>query len=437
MQKPKRKASRIATLRDSMEVAEKEKGPTSKVPFRSKDIVLREITVPIDFPLYRIQSGRTHRAQAEYLDKHPGLPNNFFNDPEDPRVQRAQHKILLTMITEKDLDTDLRQKGQRFALVLTKDGYVVDGNRRLAALRNKKVDYVNAVVLPADAKSNEIYETEIELQMQRETKAPYNWIDQGLHIEYGIWELGEKTEQVAQRMRMKKEDILLSLEKLQFVKQYLSWLGEDEKYHKVPNPRGGTMEQSFVEIAQRFQRPAFKRKSAKERRLVRDACFSAIRMEGGYQQIRTLITQFSKNLPKISSRLEDRLPSDKRRKPRRKSRSKQVGSSDDPLRTLAGTTGSSSSPAVEELLDAVNDPDTAAATLEIAEEVEAEEKESKRQKQPLQQLQRALAQLKQVEIDETTPDLGVIARTLSQLIDAAERLSKKVDKARSRQQTKR
>ncbi len=184
MNKPKQPASRIAILKERIEEVERKNGATFDVPFRGRLVSLRRIQVEIDFPLYRIQSGRTHRAQAAYSDRHSSLPKDFFSDPEDPNVQRAQHEILVGMIDERDLANDLRDRGQLAPIVLTKDGFVVDGNRRLAALRGRKEEYVDAVVLPSDAQSNEIYETEIELQMQRETKAPYNWIDQALHIEY-------------------------------------------------------------------------------------------------------------------------------------------------------------------------------------------------------------------------------------------------------------
>ncbi len=134
MHKPK--ASRIAILKERAEAAERDgQRRTFDVPFRGKPLALARIRIETDFPLYRIQSGRTHRAQAAYLDTHRQLPKDFFSDPEDPKVQRAQHEILLGMIHEKGLSTDLGQRGQLAPLVLTKDGYVVDGNRRLAALR--------------------------------------------------------------------------------------------------------------------------------------------------------------------------------------------------------------------------------------------------------------------------------------------------------------
>lgn len=433
MPKPKQPASRIAILKERAEAADREKGPTFDVPFRGKPLSLRRVRVETDFPLYRIQSGRTHRAQAAYLDRHPQLPKDFFDDPEDPKVQRAQHEILQGVIEEKDLSTDLRQRGQLAPIVLTKDGYVVDGNRRLAALREKKEEYVDAVVLPADAQSHEIYETEIELQMQRETKAPYNWIDQALHIEYGIKELNETPEQVARRMRKTKEDINWELEKLALVRQYLAWLGEEGKYHKIPSTAGGQMEQAFEELVQRSSGAAMKRKKEPERRLVREACFQAIKREAGYKDIRNIIKHFSQNTTKIAQKLRERKPSQHAARTQLKATPKVhvADSKADPLRALAkaGTSGSSS--AVEELIDAVGNSETATLVLDIVEEVEAEERDSKRQQQPLQRIQHAIDDLKQISLGEGIDDVDAIAKALGRLTEEVDRLSKLVDKIRS------
>lgn len=416
MHKPKQPVSRIAILKERIEAAERDRGPTSDVPFRGKPLSLRRIRIETDFPLYRIQSGRTHRAQGAYLDRHPQIPRDFFSDPEDPKVQQAQHEILLSMIEEKDLSTDLRQRGQLAPIVLTKDGYVVDGNRRLSALRQRKEDYVSAVVLPPDAQSHEIYETEIELQMQRETKAPYNWIDEALHIEYGINELGEKPEQLAQRMRLKTEEINRKLAKLALVREYLVCLGEEEKYHKVPTAGGGFMEQAFEDMVIRFSSPALKRKRDSEKRLIKEACFQAIRGEAGYQEIRNIIKHFSKNSAKVMHKLRERISVPKTVGPLSKPLLKtRQTSAKDPLRAIAAAAAQEPDSTIEELADVVRDQEKASVILDVVDEMEAEEKESKRQQQPLHRIERAISDLKQLTLGEATEDLDVIAKALARL----------------------
>jgi hypothetical protein len=436
MIKPKQKASRIATLRERVERAERDRGAkTFDVPFRGDTMALRRIKIETDFPLYRIQSGRTHRAQSAYLDQHPQLGKDFFDDPEEPKVQKAQHEILLKVISERELDADLKERGQRAPLVLTFDGYVVDGNRRLVALREAKEQYAEAVVLPEDAQSHEIYETEIELQMQRETKAPYDWIDQAVHIEYGITVLGERSEVVAKRMRMTKDAVMEELQKLELVRMYLAWLGQEGKIHKVPTSSGGQMQQVFEDMAQRFAAVAFNRKKEPEKRMIREMCFAQIKRGTGYKDIRGLIKQLSQNAKKISHKLRDRRPATKRHHSGsghvRKPASLPAASEDDPLRQFAVATASSVTDDVQILIDATKEDGAAADVMDIVDEIEAEDRESKRQQLPLQRIEAALSSLRQVTIDEHTEELEALAKALGRVTEQVEKLSEQIDKVRS------
>ena len=62
--------SRIAFLRERVETADRAAGrTTADVPFRQRQVSLAKIEVPISFPLYNIKSGRTHRAQTEWIER--------------------------------------------------------------------------------------------------------------------------------------------------------------------------------------------------------------------------------------------------------------------------------------------------------------------------------------------------------------------------------
>lgn len=439
MSSNKKSATRIATLKERVAEAERERSPTFDVPFRGHRRHLHRIRIETTFPLYRIQSGRTHRAKSQYLEGHPDLPKTFFADPEDPKVQKAQHEILLGMINERDLSADLQDRKQLSPLVLTSDGYVVDGNRRLAALRNQAEGYADAVVLPADAQSHEIYETEIELQMQRETKAPYNWIDQALHIEYGLRELEEPVSTVAKRMRKSEAEINNEIAKLHLVRSYLAWIKEDGKYHKVPQPAGGSMEQAFEEMAEGFRRKELKRRSPAEVRVVREACFAAIQREAGYMDIRRTIKQLGQYPDRVAEKLRQRstsvAPSPDPAAPSSSvapAPSAARTTSADPLRALVAEGQRRAQPDVTELLSAVNDPEKALLIAEVVEELEEEEKQSKRQQLPLQRIQRAIGELQQVELGEESEDLAEVAKALERLGKEVERVSSQISRLRSK-----
>lgn len=429
--------SRIAILRERVTAVEETKAPTWDVPFRGVWTPIPKIKIRADFPLYRIQSGRTRSAQSQYLDEHPGLSEDFFKDPEDPRVQQAQYQILLRMISEKGLAEDLDDRGQLAPLVLTFDGFVVDGNRRLAALREAGQEYVEAVVLPADAQSQEIYETEIELQMQRETKAPYNWIDQALHIEYGIQELGETVAQVAKRMRLRDEDIQVELAKLQLVRQYLEWLREPGKYHKVPSDSTGAMEQAFIDLAERLKSPTLLRKPEAERRMIRLSCFAVIKGKAGYKQVRSLIRHLSQRPAEVVERLRAKKPEiliKSGDKGRAEPEVRTADRTQDPLELVASIDPVTVDAATEQLVAIVTDANKAGEAgpvlLEIVEDIEAEEKEAKRQQRPLQRVQHALNDLEKAEVDGDTEGLDEIARMLAQILDEAERLRRAIEEVR-------
>mgnify|MGYP001559848367 CR=1 FL=1 len=433
---PDERATRIATLRERVKIAEAGREPTFDVPFRGQRESFRKIRIRADFPLYRIQSGRTHKAQSEYLDQHPELPRDFFDDPEDPAVQNAQHELLLHVISQMKLDEDLDERGQQAPLILTCDGTVVDGNRRLAALREDRQEYVMGVVLPEDATAAEIYETEVELQMQRETRAPYDWVDQALHIEFGIEQLGQTEATVAKRMRLSPEEVRVQIEKLKLVREYLEWIGEPRKYHKVPGgAAGGAMEQVFEDMRDRLNSSGLKRKPEAERLMIRRACFAAIKAEAGYKQVRSLIKHLSQQPDKLLRRLGDSVPSRDSVSspvPAPTPASEASGASDDPLSALMELEPTKLNPSIERLNDIVKTSQAAGAVgkalLEVAEELDLEEKDAKRAQVPLKRVQHAVDDLEEVELTADMEDLDAIARALDEVFSHAERLRREIER---------
>src|SRR5439155_3070065 len=92
--------------------------------------------VPVELPKYRLNNGRTLAAQVQHLAKHPELPRDFFTrDLELEDAQAVQHAILRRMVDDKDLLEYFKTHEQEKPLLLSHEGFVVNGNRRLCALR--------------------------------------------------------------------------------------------------------------------------------------------------------------------------------------------------------------------------------------------------------------------------------------------------------------
>lgn len=435
--KPLSAASRIALLKKRGEAAKKEGAPTQQVPFRDDQVHLPRIKIPADFPRYRLQSGRTHRKQAEYIEQHDLSPD-FFADPESEEAQLAQHQILLSVIDEEGLRADLAEREQLFPLVLTKDGYIVDGNRRTAALRDKGEEQLEAVVLPDDADAVDLYETELELQMARETKADYSWIDEALHVRYGIDVLDEPIEKIAKRMRMSRDDVNELLGRIELVDLYLDWLGHPDGYHRVG--RDQTLdEQSFREIYLRERRQRFQQLPTLHKRAVLEACFAVIRAGGGYKDIRGVADHSMQRLADVTVRVRDadELPDELRERFEEPVAAapevQDDGRGPDLLDELADAAGTETVPDGVEILNVVGNADNAAVVGPILSDVAADltDRESERDKRalPLKNVRRALKLLRDVTVDSSTVKRDEIARTLAELIEETERLEKQVEAA--------
>lgn len=438
------KPSRIAFLRSRVDAAwATDRHETFPVPFRDHPRPLVKIEVPIEFPLYNIRSGRTHRAQSQYIAEQK-LSDDFFADPEDPAVQKAQEQLLLQMVALKGLDKDLAEKKQKNPLVLTFDGFVLDGNRRLAALRRDgEAAYAAAVVLPDDATVTEIYETELELQMARETKAEYNWIDKALHVEYGLKQsMSTKSPQdairaVARHMNVDVGEIEGIVKRLSLVNLYLEWLGSPGKYHEIPEQAGGTMEQAFRELDTRL---SAKPLPNDQRRAIQEACFAAMLSGGGYQDVRQVIAVMRSRPEALLAGLRDQLPADlvaQLATPAPAAPVRQAASeAEDLLVQLAESDNVPDPGPGATVLNLLRDParrkEVGGYIRAVAEEMEAERKEAS--KEALPRVNRALRHLRDVSIGAETKQLDIVAQSLAQVADQVQRLTGEVERARADQE---
>lgn len=438
--------SRVAFLRDRVEAATTAREYTTfAVPFRQHQIDLVRIEVPIGFPLYNLQSGRTHRAQAEWIERNQ-LSAEFFADPEDEEAQAAQHQILADLVDQEGLAANLADKQQRNPVVLTYDGVIIDGNRRAAALREQaEVENLTAVVMPPDASASEVYETELELQMALQTKADYNWVDEALHVAYGIRNLYQQAagvdarqaiRAIAARMNRSDRDVEEILGRLNLVDLYLEWLAEPGKYHRLSTDGRTEAAQAFTELYQRENRQAFRALPELQRRAIRNACFAVIRREGGYMDIRRVADALRERPTQLVERVRDELPEDLSTKLDEPVVEPVIGDGapNELLAELAGAEDDAGTPPGAQLLNVVADSDdghqAAPAIMQVAQDLAEEQRDTQRHLEPKRQVERALRLLQGVQLTDETQQLGDVARALEQIMGEADRLGEAVERLR-------
>lgn len=172
-----------------------------------------------------------HRTKAEQLREMDltGRKDLFTADPIGDEAQEAQYRILTKQEGFSDLKADLRDRGQQEPAIITADGILINGNRRSAALRSLFQDddylaakYVQCLVLPQDATRDELVDLETELQVARDFKEEYSWINEALLIEELYDREGKNFSRVAARMHRDASRVRSLHEKLQLVHQLVT-----------------------------------------------------------------------------------------------------------------------------------------------------------------------------------------------------------------------
>jgi len=227
--------------------------------FRSGSHSPKVVSVPIDLPVYRMENCRTFSAQQSEIAT-DGLEKDFFAKGQElSTVQQVQHNILAKLAKQGSgsvtpIISILEKDGQRESILISSTGVVVNGNRRLAAMRelvrssNGAVDdrftHVKCAVLPADTTRDEIDDIEADLQARPQTKLDYDWIGDARLVRRQVGK-DRTPKEVADRLRRSKADIENVLQALDEADLYLSeWVEKPGQYDLV----AGEGQQIFGDI---------------------------------------------------------------------------------------------------------------------------------------------------------------------------------------------
>jgi ParB-like chromosome segregation protein Spo0J len=216
--------------------------------FRNQKTQLKLVRIASDLLVYRMENFRTYIDQHSIIIRDQKPTDFFLAGQENESVQQLQHEILAQLARKGRADSVtpvidvLKTEKQREPLLITNRGVVVNGNRRLAAMRelldedrtaNAEFTHVDCLVLPADVTPEEIVDIEARLQAKPETKLDYDWIGDCLLIQK-LLDLGRTPAQVAERLNRKPAEIRNSLAALGEANVYLKdWAKAQGDYTRV------------------------------------------------------------------------------------------------------------------------------------------------------------------------------------------------------------
>lgn len=197
--------------------------------------MLEVYRLPISLLTYNIRNGR---FAAELMARERELGRKL--NPLQPQDHAEIQALLLNLdpgATEL-LKRDLRAVGQTDPGIITHDGHVINGNRRMAILSQLhkedgtgKYEYLEVQRLPPDISERDLWRIEAGLQLSRDKRLEYGPVNDLLKIREGI-NAGLKYDEIAATLYGIDggKEVQEKEKRLALIDSYLDYIGEPGTY---------------------------------------------------------------------------------------------------------------------------------------------------------------------------------------------------------------
>jgi len=205
-----------------------EKEIQKKNPIGRQEIPWEDDLVPMDVFKIPLQCLIYNKYNGRILSRTKSLEKQHRNiDPESEEGKEKIETLLWNSKIDRNKKTQesIDRHGQQKPGIVTRDGIIIDGNRRAMLLaRSGKKSFFKAVVLPVTLEENPlgIEELETTYQMGEDEKLGYNPIEKYLKAKGLYQSLAHKTF----RSKDEKNHDLVAINKIS------DWMGEDKRIIK-------------------------------------------------------------------------------------------------------------------------------------------------------------------------------------------------------------
>jgi len=194
--------------------------------------------------VYRADNGRVLSELTDAALARNTALDELKAKADSPEVQHLLHGLLIDKARDPGgpIYAELERFGrQTDPLLVREDGVVLNGNRRLASMRQllaadaegyARFATVRAAVLPEGLSEQEVEFIEAALQMAPDLKLDYGWINRRLKLRQHAADMGAARVVEAYRFSS-PDDIDRELAELALAEDYLDWAGEPGRFQRV------------------------------------------------------------------------------------------------------------------------------------------------------------------------------------------------------------
>lgn len=239
----------------SLEKISEKTDRTLRVWLKGKKEDLRVYRIPISDLYFNIENGR-------YADKMIQLKADNPSIDIDPKKEKWRDEIYNMLKgdykgsidiggTEDDklefnrLKDDIKKREQLDPGIVLSDGGVIDGNRRLAVLmdiKEMRFNRFDGVILPEDISAEDRWRIEVGIQLGRDQRLEYSYINKLLKIREGL-KLYRQTKlpkgmtpesMVANALYgVQPKEIIDEIERINFIDEFLEFFKMSGQYHSL------------------------------------------------------------------------------------------------------------------------------------------------------------------------------------------------------------
>ncbi len=210
------KDTRIKKIEEIIKINKENPIGILEIPWQDDLIPMNVYKIPLDYLIYNKYNGRILSRTKSLEKQHKEI------NPESEEGRQTIEDLLWDSKEDRNKKTlhSIRTSGgQQKPGIVTKDGIILDGNRRAMLLgRSEMYDYFKAVILPVTLEENplEIEKLETTYQMGEDEKLGYNPIEKYLKAK-GLYQM------LAYKTFSSQET-----PSLKAIKNISDWMGESE-----------------------------------------------------------------------------------------------------------------------------------------------------------------------------------------------------------------
>ena len=254
--------------------------------------------LPTKLVFFNINNGRFQTHYINLVKKYGGDM-----DSQKPADAEKIKNLLLTLdskdgglsIDSKRTMNDIKKKGQLELGIITQDGFLIDGNRRMAVLQklfddehDSKYEYINVARIEQSILDKEMYAIEASVSLGMDPKVRYGPLNELLKLDQGL-KIGYNASEIANLLYgdIPEDEIKTKISRLNLIQDYLKHFFKDAENLLLAEGKN----EHFIELQKILD--LAKDKSITEKTKIRYAAFNLI--YSGVSSDRLRIIKFALN----------------------------------------------------------------------------------------------------------------------------------------------